>query len=177
MDQICIEPNASPLPEDIGGNSQIVDLLLREKILNNRQVDYAKRVLSKIQTPRPLLEILKELNFVQDDQIKDTVRESRVPMCIGNILVELGCISFEDFQRARKIQREDPNPRKLDEILLEHGLIDEHALIEVLSLQMGFPHLDPEFSEIDQELFNRANSKWYEKYDVIPMNREDGITS
>ncbi len=175
MDQIFIEPNASPFPEDIGGNSQIVDLLLREKILNNRQVDYAKRVLSKIQTPRPLLEILKELDFVQDDQIKDAVRESRMPMCIGNLLLELGCISFEDVQRALKIQREDPNPRKLGEILLELGLIDEHALIEVLSLQMGFPHLEPEFSEIDQELFNRANSKWYEKYDVIPVNREDGV--
>ena len=39
-----------------------------------------------------VLEILKELNFVQDDQTKDTVRESRVPMCIGNLLVELGCL-------------------------------------------------------------------------------------
>ena len=176
MDQIISEPNACPLPEEAGGNSQIVELLLREKILTGKQVDYASRVLSKIATPRPLLEVLKELKYVDDDQIKDTVRESRIPMCIGNLLVELGYIPNEDVQRALKIQGNDPNHKKLGQILLEHRLIDEHSLIEVLSLQMGFPHLEPEFSEIDQDLFNRVNSKWYEKHDVIPIKKEDGAT-
>ena len=174
MDPKISEPNACPLPEAVGGNSQIVELLLREKIINDKQVDYAARVLSKIDTPRPMLEVLKELNFIDDDRIKDTVRESRVPMCIGNLLVELGYIPFEDVQRALKIQSEDINHRKLGEILLDRRLIDEHALIEVLSLQMGFPLLDPEFSEIDPELFSRVNSRWYEKYDVIPIHKGDG---
>ena len=69
MDQIFAEPNECPLPENSGGDSQIVELLLREKILTEEQVEYASRVLSKIETPRPILEILKELNFVDDDQI------------------------------------------------------------------------------------------------------------
>jgi len=60
------------------------------------------------------------------------------------------------------------------EILLDHRLIDEHSLIEVLSLQMGFPHIEPEFSEIDQKLFSSVNPKWYEKYDVIPIRKENG---
>ena len=172
MEPMISEPSECPLPESIDGNNQIVELLLREKILTDKQVDYAARVLSKIDTPRPMLAVLKELNFIDDDRIKDTVRESRVPMCIGNLLVELGYIPFQDVQRALKIQREDINHKKLGEILLDHRLIDEHALIEVLSLQMGFPHLDPEFSEIDPELFSRANARWYEKHDVIPMHKE-----
>ncbi len=174
MDRIISEPNERPLPEDIGGNNQIVELLLREKILTDKQVDYAARVLCKIETPRPMLEVLRELNFIDDEQIKDTVRESRVPMCIGSLLVELGYIPFEDVQRALKIQRENRNHKKLGEILLDHRLIDEHALIEVLSLQLGFPHLEPEFSEIDLKLFNTVSSKWYEKYDVIPIKKEKG---
>jgi len=172
MEPMISEPSKSPLPESIDGNSQIVELLLREKILTDKQVDYAARVLSKIDTPRPMLAVLKELNYIDNDRIKDTVRKSRVPMCIGNLLVELGYIPFQDVQRALKIQREDINHKKLGEILLDHRLIDEHALIEVLSLQMGFPHLDPEFSEIDPELFSRANGRWYEKHDVIPMHKE-----
>ena len=176
MDQIISEPKECPLPEDAGGNSQIVELLLREKILSEKQVDYATRVLSKIETPRPMLEVLKELNYVDDNQIKETVRDCRVPMCIGNLLVELGYISSEDFQRVMRIQSVDSNHKKLGEILLEHRLIDEHALIEVLSLQLGFPHLEPEFSEIDPVLFGRVNSKWYEKHNVIPIKKEqDGI--
>jgi len=174
MDGLISEPSECPLPVDIGGESQVVALLLREKVLTDKQVDYASRVLSKIETPRPMLEVLKELNFVDDDKIKETVRESRVPMCIGNLLVELGYIPLEDVHRALKIQDESTDQKKLGEILLEHRLIDEHALIEALSLQMGFPHLDPEFTEIDQSLFNRVNPRWYDKHDVIPVSKAEG---
>jgi type IV pilus assembly protein PilB len=174
MDLKISEPDTCPLPEAIGGTSQVAELLLREKIISDKQVNYARRVLSKIDTPRSMLEVLKELNYVDDDQIKATVRESRVPMCIGNLMLELGYISFKDLQRALKIQREDMHHRKLGEIMLEHRLIDEHALIDALSLQMGFPHLEPEFSEIDPQLFGRVNARWYEKHPVVPMHMENG---
>jgi type IV pilus assembly protein PilB len=174
MDPKISEPDTCPPAEAMGGSSQVAELLLREKIIDDKQIDYARRVLSKIDTPRPMLEILKELNYIDDDQIKDTVRKSQVPMCIGNLLVELGYISDKDLQRALKVQREDVNHRKLGEILLDYRLVDEHALIEALSLQMGFPQLDPEFSEIDPQLFSRVNARWYEKHDVIPMHMENG---
>ncbi|UCD79892.1 MAG: Flp pilus assembly complex ATPase component TadA [Desulfobacterales bacterium] len=174
MNPIDSLPNECPLSEAAGGKSQIVELLVREKILTAKQVEYASRVLGKIETSRSMLEVLKELNFVDDDQIKDTVRNSHVPMCIGNLLVELGYIAYEDLQRALNIQSEDQKNKKLGEILLDHRLIDERSLIEVLSLQMGFPHIEPEFSEIDQKLFSSVNPKWYEKYDVIPIRKEDG---
>jgi type IV pilus assembly protein PilB len=174
MNPINSVSNECALSEAEGGKSQIVELLVREKILTAKQVEYASRVLAKIETSRSMLDVLKELNFVDDEQIKETVRKSRVPMCIGNLLVELGYIDYEDVQRALKIQDADQNHKKLGEILLDHRLIDERSLIEVLSLQMGFPHIEPEFSEIDQNLFGCVNPKWYEKYDVIPIRKEDG---
>ena len=167
-------PNECPLPEAAGGRNQIVELLVREKVLTAKQVAYAGRVLAKIETYRPMLEVLKELNFVDDDQIKDTFRRSRVPMCIGNLLVELGYIAYEELQRALKIQSEQQNRKKLGEILLERRLIDERSLVEALSLQLGFQSVEPEFIEIDQKLFGSVNSKWYEKHDVIPIRRENG---
>lgn len=97
-------------------------------------------------------------------------------MCIGTILVELGYIKTVDLQRALNIQADEKNRRKLGEILMEHRLIDELVLIEVLSLQMGFPQVEPEFSEIDPKLFGKAPAKWYENHDVIPIQKEaDGI--
>jgi len=174
MNSTELLPNDCPLPEAAGGRNQIVELLVREKILTAKQVEYAARVRAKIETPRSTLDVLKELNFVDDDQIKDSVRRSRVPMCIGNLMVELGYIAYEDFQRALKIQSEQQNSKKLGEILLDRRLIDERSLIEALSLQLGFPHIEPEFREIDQKLFGSVNSKWYEKHDVIPIRREEG---
>jgi type IV pilus assembly protein PilB len=166
--------NDSPLPEAAAGKNQIVDLLVREKILTAKQVEYASRVLGKIETSRSMLDVLKELNFVDNDQIKDTVRRSRVSMCIGNLLVELGYLADEDAQRALKIKNAYQHHKKLGDILLDQRLIDERSLVEALSLHMGFPHVEPEFCEIDQKLFGSVTPKWYEKYEVIPIRKEEG---
>ncbi|MBE9543731.1 MAG: Flp pilus assembly complex ATPase component TadA, partial [Proteobacteria bacterium] len=164
------------MPENECGMNPIVDLLLQEKLLAPKQVEYATRVRTKLETPRSLLEVLKELKLIADDEIKKAVKDSRLPMCIGNILVELGYIKPDDLQRALNIQADEKNSRKLGEILLEHRLIDEQVLIEVLSSQMGFPQIEPEFTEIDQKLFSRAPAKWYENHDVIPIQKQaDGV--
>ncbi len=169
-------PGEGPVSGNECGLNPIVDFLLQEKLLAPKQVEYATRVRTKLETPRPLLEVLKELKLIADDQIKKAVKDSRISMCIGNILVELGYIKPDDLQRALDIQAADNNSRKIGEILLEHRLIDEQVLIEVLSLQMGFPEVEPEFTEIDQELFAKAPAKWYESHDVIPIQKQaDGV--
>ncbi len=176
MHTINPSPGEGPMPENECGMNPIVDLLLQEKLLVPQQVEYATRVRTKLETPRSLLEVLKELKLIADDEIKKAVKDSRLPMCIGNILVELGYIKPDDLQRALNIQADEKNSRKLGEILLEHRLIDEQVLIEVLSSQMGFPQIEPEFTEIDQKLFSRAPAKWYENHDVIPIQKQtDGV--
>ncbi|MFC1881219.1 secretion system protein E, partial [Thermodesulfobacteriota bacterium] len=122
----------------------IVDLLLQEKLVAPKQIEYATRVQDKLDTPRSLLEVLKDLKLIAEDQIKKVVKDTRLPMCIGTILAELGYIKPDDLQRALNIQADEKNSRKLGEILLEHHLIDEQVLIEMLSLQMGFPLVEPE---------------------------------
>ena len=176
MHTINPSPGEGPVSGNECGLNPIVDFLLQEKLLAPKQVEYATRVRTKLETPRSLLEVLKELKLIADDQIKKAVKDSRVPMCIGNILVELGCIKPDDLQRALNIQAAENNSRKIGEILLEHRLIDEQVLIEELSLQMGFPQVEPEFTEIDQELFSKAPAKWYEFHDVIPIQKQaDGV--
>ena len=176
MHTINPSPGEGPVSGNECGLNPIVDFLLQEKLLAPKQVEYATRVRTKLETPRPLLEVLKELKLIADDQIKKAVKDSRISMCIGNILVELGYIKPDDLQRALDIQAADNNRRKIGEILLEHHLIDEQVLIEVLSLQMGFPEVEPEFTEIDQALFAKAPAKWYESHDVIPIQKQaDGV--
>jgi type IV pilus assembly protein PilB len=173
MQTINPPPSEAPKVMADSGLNPIVDLLLQEKLLAPKQVEYATRVRTKLETPRSLLEVLKELDLIGEDQIKKAVKDSRIPMCIGNILVELGYINPDDLQRALNIQADENNSRKIGEILLEHRLIDEQVLIEVLSLQMGFPQVEPEFVEIDPKLFAKASVKWYEAHDVIPIEKQD----
>ena len=176
METINPSQSETMMPENECGLNPIVDLLLQEKLLAPRQIEYATRVQTKLDTPRSLLEVLKELNLIADEEIKKAVRDSRLPMCIGTILVELGYIKSPDLQRALGVQADEKNSRKLGEILLEHRLIDEQLLLEVLSLQLGFPQIEPEFAEIDPKLFSRAPAKWYENHDVIPIQKQaDGV--
>ncbi|MCU0584446.1 MAG: Flp pilus assembly complex ATPase component TadA [Desulfobacterales bacterium] len=142
--------------------------------VSREQLAYAQRVQAKLETPRPTLEVLKDLKFVTDEQIKAAVRENAAPACLGSLLAELGRIRAEDLSTALAIRAESDPPRRMGEILLERRLIDERALLEVLSQQMGFPCVYPDFTEIDPRLFFKAPAATYEAHGFVPVRMEEG---
>ena len=159
--------------EDIGN---IIGILLGEKLISDEQIQYARRVQTKLATPAPIIEILKELHYITDQQIQETIRSHRLSMRIGDLLVELGHLKKADLRSAFQIQADSKLKKKLGEILVEHNFIDERKFIEVLSIQMGFPYVDPQFSNIDINLFSKAPPKWYEDHLQIPIRQnEEGV--
>jgi len=152
----------------------IVELLIADGKLNRERLAYAQRIQSKLDAPRPILELLKELRFVSEEQIKEVVGKNQKPVTIGNLLVELGHIRQADLDVALKIQAETKPHRRLGEILLERRLIDERRLVEALSLQMGFPYVEPDAAEIDPKLFQRVPPKWHERHSFVPVRFENG---
>ena len=156
-----------PLPE----YGEVTKLLLLDKILTQKQLQYALRIHAKLKTPEPLLVVLKELKYVNDEQIQKTVRSHLASIRIGGLLVELGLIKSGDLQAGLSIQSTETPKRKLGEVLVAHHFIDERKMIEVLSMQLGFPHLDPEFAEIDRILLSRVPFQvcWTQYF--IPVRR------
>jgi type IV pilus assembly protein PilB len=154
--------------------SSIVEVLLDAGHVSRDQLAYAHRVQAKLDGPRPILEVLKDLKFISDEQIKAAVRQNPSPMCLGDLLVELGRVREDDLRVALTIQAEREPGKRLGQILLERRLIDERSLIEVLSLQLGFPCVEPDFAEIDPKLFLKVPVKWYETYHFVPVRMEDG---
>jgi type IV pilus assembly protein PilB len=154
--------------------SKLVDHLLKSGYLTDKQIEYARRVQIKLEASRPLLQVIKELKFITDDQIKEAVRKHPVSMRIGGLLVELGYIQAADLQIALGIQTEEKSRRKLGEILVDRALVDEHVLAETLSLQLGIPFVEPEWDGIDRKLFAKVPLKWYETHHLLPI-RTDGM--
>ena len=152
---------------------ELVDHLWKNGYLTDKQIEYARRVQIKLEASRPLLQVIKELKFISDDQIKEVVRKHPVSMRIGGLLVELGYIEAADLQTALSIQTEEKSKRKLGEILVDCALVDEHVLAEVLSLQLGIPFVEPQWDGIDRKLFARVPLKWYETHHLLPI-RADG---
>ena len=158
------------------GFSELADHLLNNGFLTDKQVEYARRVQSKLEGSRPLLQVFKELEFISDDQIKEAILKHPVSMRIGGLLVEMGHIRAADLQTALSIQAEEKYKRKLGEILVERDLIDEHVLAETLALQLGLAFVEPEWDGIDRKLFSRVPLKWYDTHHLLPI-RTEGLST
>ena len=168
------EANQIDLKEDVvNGSSDLVNHLVKGGYLTEKQVAYACRVQSKLEAPRPLLQVIKELEFITDEQTKTAIRKRPISMRIGSLLTEMGHISASDLRRALAIQAEEKSKRKIGEILVDLQLIEEQVLVETLSLQHGLPYIEPEWSSIDHKLFARVPLKWYETHQLLPI-RKDG---
>lgn len=154
--------------------SAIIHLLLQANKLDRRQVDHAVRIQAKLATFTPLLKVLKDLKFVTDQDVRDTLRESTSPVRIGDLLVELGYISPEDLDAACRIQRESDTPEKLGRILVKHNFIDEQVFIEILSIQMGYPFLEPGLNNIDREQCAKIPKTVMATHCFVPIKSEDG---
>ena len=171
--------NQTPLTRvDQAANSRghLVRHLLQNGYLTDKQVAYARRVQSKLEVPPPLLQVVKELKFITDEQIKEAIRKHRVSMRVGSFLVELGHISASDLQSALRIQADEQSKRKLGEILVDHQLIEERVLVETLSLQLEAPFLEPTWDTIDHKLFAKVPLKWYEAHHLLPIRAEGMAT-
>ena len=165
---------SAAVDEFTDGFGKLVDHLLRCGYLTDQQIEYARRVQIKLESSRPLLQVIRELKFITAERIKEALQKYPVSMRIGELLVELGHIDVSDLQTALDIQAAEKPRRKLGEILLERARVDEHVLAETLSLQMGVPFVEPEWDSIDRKLFARVPLKWYETHHLAPI-RADGM--
>lgn len=151
---------------------RIVSLLIEVGKLTETQAKYALRVQSKIKSEKSLLEIIRELAYISDEEIRQVLQEKSPHLRIGDFLVEMGIIRSRDLTLALDLQAKEGHTRKLGEVLVAHNLIEERALIRVLSLQLGFPFIEPDQLKIDPALFSRGSVKAYEQHFFIPVRME-----
>ncbi len=154
----------------------IVGLLLQAKMLQEKDVQYAERIRAKLTAPEPLLNILKNLKFITDELIRTTIRDSRLSLRIGDLLVELGYLSADDLEAAFKLQQEREINLKLGEILIKYNFIEEKLFYRILSIQLGFPLVNPDISAIDKDLVAKSPLKILTTQAFLPLKTDDGTT-
>ncbi|MDH3347800.1 MAG: ATPase, T2SS/T4P/T4SS family [Desulfobulbaceae bacterium] len=152
---------------------EIVNLLLSKKLLTKKQVDHSHRIRDKLKTSQNILEILKELKYITDEQIHQTIRDNILSLRIGDMLVELGLINEQDLLTALHIQSQSKPKRKLGEVLVDSKLLEEKKLLNTLSLQLGYEYTDVEFAKIDENIFRKIPLRHYESRSFIPLRIQD----
>ena len=154
-------------------HGELIDILINEGLLTEKQAIHASRLREKLVRPKPLLEIVKELGYVTDAQVTAAIRKNKLSMRIGSLLVELGLITEADLEAAFQIQRTSKTPQKLGEVLVSNNFIKEIKLLEALSLQLGYPFLDPRFSGLDISLLHQIPSTYRAKGTYVPIERQE----
>lgn len=170
-----LTPPTRPVPAGDTG-LEIAKFLIEDGVITDEQLAYAVRVRTKLSSARPLLSILNEIGYVSLDQQRTVLRNHRVSVRIGALLVELGHLREQDLRAALALQRESGSGKKLGDLLLENHFIEENKLIEVLADQLGFPQIVPDLGDIDRKLLDRANPNWYLQRHFVPIRMEGGKT-
>ena len=165
-----LENSDSPKPD--GGLGQIVSMLLKQGHLTDKQIAYALRIQPKLETPRILLDVLKDLQYLTDDQITGAIRKNFTSFRIGDLLVELGHINELQLKTCLDAQKKEATKRKLGEVLVSHNFIREQDLLQILSVQLGFPLVEVEFADIDLKLISNARATVFREFKFLPIRRE-----
>ncbi|MCK4536276.1 MAG: secretion system protein E, partial [Desulfuromonadales bacterium] len=152
----------------------IAHLLVQQGLITKDQFIYAKRVQDKLVSSRSLIEVLKELKLLADEQLVDLLKNHPLDIRIGELLVELGHIRNDDLDTALTIQREAESRQKLGDILVEYGFIDERRIIEILASKLGYPFVIPEFAEIDRDLLQQVPQKVFSQHTFVPVAYQRG---
>ena len=167
------------MPEDTSTKSpsnahgEIIDILIKEGLLTEKQAVHASRLRTKLVRPKPLLEIVKELGYVTNEHVTAAIRKNKLSMRIGSLLVEMGLISESDLEAAFQIQRTSQTSQKLGEVLVNNNFIKEFKLLEALSLQLGYPFIDPRFTSLDISLLHQVPMPYRSKAAYVPIERQD----
>ncbi len=151
---------------------RIVNLIVSQKKISAKHLQYAQRVHEKLSNPQPLLKVFIDLNYIKESDIKDVVR-STDNIRIGDLLTELGYISPDDLDAAIRIQKESDGKEKLGDILITHNFIEEQLLIEVLSIQLGFPLVEPNLTLVDMAACAKIPKKILLSHCMLPLQSNE----
>ena len=92
---------------------------------------------------------------------------------IGEILLQNGLIKRPQLSRALESQKS--NPRKLGEVLVDLGFIEEAKLVEVLADIFRLPYIRLADIIIDETALRLISADFMQAHKILPVTFKDGI--
>ncbi len=97
-------------------------------------------------------------------------KTAKVP--VEQQLCEQGVITIEQMEQARNLHEKTPRKR-LGQILLEMGVVDEADLLACVAKQYDLPFIRLDKSNIDMEAVELLEAEFIESHNIIPFRLED----
>ena len=91
---------------------------------------------------------------------------------LGRILIKMRVLTRDKVHTCLKLQQKDPGKKKLGEIMLDKGLINEKQLLVALAGQRGMEYVDLDALEISPDILSMLQSQMAKNYRVIPISHD-----
>ncbi|GIX03075.1 MAG: general secretion pathway protein GspE [Planctomycetaceae bacterium] len=91
-------------------------------------------------------------------------------MDIGHILVQRGLVTPEKLEEVRPLI----NGTRLDQALIDRGLITEEAALQAFADELGMDYVDVKKEQIDREVLSLFPTSAVFKYSMLPLYRRQG---
>ena len=95
---------------------------------------------------------------------------------LGNLLIQKGLLTHEELQQALEKQKElkkEGKYKRLGEILVDLGFIEENILLKTLSEQLGLDFVDLYTEKIDYDLLTSFPITLLEENLVLPFKQDE----
>jgi type IV pilus assembly protein PilB len=143
--------------------------------LTQDQLIKARKLKEDFAGQKSLSEVLVEMKLVSGARLEEFTRRQRGKLKTGEILIARRLVTQKDVLAALEIQRKtSPRAKRIGEILIDMGLIEERHLIEALAEKFSLPLLDPDITQIDGELVRRISLKYLRREIALPLKFDNG---
>ena len=149
--------------------------LINEGLITHDQLSKAVQLKNQLGGQTTLGEILLEMNWVTAPRLADFARRHRNGQSLSDVLIARHLVTEHDIVAAREVQRKaGPQARRIGEVLVEMGIIEERHVVEALGEKFGLATLDPDITEIDGELIGKVSLKYLRREVALPIRIQDG---
>jgi type IV pilus assembly protein PilB len=150
--------------------------LVSEGLVTRDQLSKARKIHEHLKGQKSLGDVLLEMNWVSETRLEDFARRHRSKLSIGDLLIARRLVTPDNVMAAREVQRKSgPRAKRIGEVLIEMGLIEEKHVVEALAEKFGLSIQDPDINQIDVELVRKVSLKYLRRQVALPVRLEDGV--
>ena len=158
----------TPNPVD---EMKIGELLVRDRLLSEEQVEEALMVQRNQQEYKPIGEICVDLGFISKTALRTVLDKYRKRIRLGSLLIKTGVISEMKLMSALLTQQGGGG--RLGEILLKKSFITQPNLAAALGMQLTIPTIEVDADNIDRDLLKEVSATFLYRKMVIPVSRNE----
>lgn len=125
---------------------------------------------------KPFGQVCVELKLISAEELQRILRKHNKRILLGELLVNMRLVRPLQVQNALQQQSQEPK-KKLGQILLALGHLNETQLVDALSIQLDVPRILPSLELIDIALIKKFDLSLFSRYQFLPVHlKNDQLT-